>query len=51
MADGVFADVLWVYAQMRTRAGAEVTQQALDGRHGAERIVAKADSEGFGCDG
>ena len=29
-------------------AGAEMAEQALDGRHGAERIVAKADGEGFG---
>ena len=46
--NGRFADFLWVYAQVRTRAGAEMAQQALSGCHCAKGIVAKADGEGVG---
>ena len=48
MADLCYTEIFRADAQMCAGAGAEMAEQALDGRHGAERIVAKADGEGFG---
>ena len=49
MADGCFANILRLDTQMCTRAGAEVAQQSVDGRHGAKRVVAEADGQGSGA--
>lgn len=50
MAYSRLVDVFGGDAQMRAWAGAEVAQQAFDSGNCAERIVAQADSQGFGCD-
>ena len=50
MADLGFADILRGDAQVGARTVTEVRQQALDGRHRAEGIVAEADGEHGGAD-
>ena len=42
-------DFVWGDTQVRTRTGREVTEQALDGRHGAKRIIGQADGEDIGA--
>ena len=49
MADLCYTDIFGADAQMCAGAGDEMAEQALDGRYGAERIVAKADGEGSGA--